>query len=304
MLKKLYILFSLLFFLNVTGQNNRDKFIMDSIEPYISDINLQKDRYFSIKKAIQKLESEFGYEPEFKYRLINQSFIFNDIDFFKKELTILTETYGFDMTYMSENESYFESISNGNLKEWFKQMFLEKHFIWLKNNFEKQIDLRKLNEIRLKDQLVNNYAAKIVQNCNLDSIQKSQELKQLNKFFLSNVTELYTISLKWSVYPTAKSFALIQNNFGVAEFHNNQSIENFDKFWSMFFPFYKKAYLDNQITYMNFRNHDNFSYLHYGIQEFGLISINDVPTEYRKNNNEIPVKDLEFMKKIKKEFKW
>ena len=304
MYKKHYILLILLIFSQMSGQNKRDKFILDSIEPFISDINLKKEKYFVVKKAIQKLESEFGYEAEFKFRLINKSFIFNDIEFFKQELTFLTENYGFDMAYMSESEFYFHELTNGNLKEWFKEMYLEKHFIWLKNNFNKQIDLRKLNEIKMKDQLVNNFASKIVQNCNLDSIQKVQELQQLNGFFFANVTELYKITQKWSVYPTGKSFALVQNNFGVAEFHNNQSVENFDKFWTMFFPFYKQAYLKDQITYMNFRNHDNFSYLHYGVQEFGLISINDIPEEYRKNDNEIPVKDIDFMMKIKKEFKW
>jgi hypothetical protein len=303
-MKSVFQIFCFLFCFSINAQTVRDKFILDSIEPYINSINLEKEQYYQVKKALQKIEKEYGYEPDFKYRLLNKSYAFNDIPFFKDELSILVEKYGFNIAYMSESETYFESITNGNLKEWFKQMYLDKHFIWLKNNFDKQIDLRKLNELRMKDQLVNGFSSKISQIPNLDSIQKKQELEHLNDFFYANITDLYKITQKWSVYPTGKSFALVQNNFGVVEFHNNQAKKNFDSVWPLFYQYYKKAYLNHQITYMNFRNHDNFSFLHYGFQEFGLISIKDIPSEYRKNEEEIPVKDIDFMNKTKKEFKW
>ncbi len=286
------------------SQNKRDKFIMTSIEPEISSLYLTKEKYYEIKDAIYKLEKENGYEPDYKYRLINQSYIFQDLDYFKQELSILVEKYGFNIAYMSQNESYFEAINNGKLKDWFKEMFLEKHFIWLQNNFDKQIDLRKLNELRMKDQLVNRYSSKLSQTLKLDSIQKVLNLKYLHDFFYTNLSDLYQITHKWSVYPTGKSFALVQNNFGVVEFHNNQAKENFDRLWPIFFPFYRKAYLNNEITYMCFRNHDNFSYSHYGYQVFGLINIKDIPSEYKKNEDEIPVKNLQFKKEIKNEFNW
>ncbi len=304
MLKNLGIILFLIMYSTCLSQNDRDKLILDSIEPYINHINLTKEQYFQTKKAIGILETDYGYEPDYKYRLLDKSYIFDDLEFFKQELAVLVEKYGFHVAYMSESESYFEAITKGVLKEWFKKMYLEKHFIWLQNNFEKQIDLRKLNELRAKDQLVNKYAAKLPHTLKLDSVQNALNLKYLQDFFYTNITDLYQITNKWSSYPTGKSFAIIQNNFGVVEFHNSQVIENFERYWPQFFPFYKKAYLNNQITYMPFRNHDNFSYLHYGFQKFGLISIKDIPQEYRKNDDEIPIHDIKFMNEVKRELKW
>lgn len=304
MIKKLILIIALFITTSSFSQKDRDRFILDSIEPFINNINLTKAEYYKIKKAIQKIESKNGYEPDYKFRLLSKSYTLGDIDFFKKELTILVEKYGFSIAYLNENESYFNSITNGDLKEWFKEMYLKKHFVWLQNNFDKQIDLKKLNELRTKDQLINSFASKIINTCNLDSIQKKAELKLLNESFYSNINDLYNITQKWSAYPNGKSFAIIQNNFGVVEFHNNQSKANFNKVWQMFYPYYKKAYKNNEITYMTFRNHDNFSYLHHGYQEFGLISIKDIPTEYKKTENEIPIKDINFMNEIKLELGW
>lgn len=302
--KYIYIYSFLVFHCICFSQNSRDKFILDSIEPFINNLNINKSHYYQIKKAVLKIEKEYGYEPEFKYRLLNKSFDVGDVEFLKKELSVLVEKFGFNVAYMTESETYFIAITTGHLKKWFKKMYLKKHLIWLKNNFDKQLDLRKLNELRTKDQLVNGYSAKISQNLALDSIQKKLSLQLLHEFFYLNISTLYSIAQKRNTYPTGKSFGLVQNNFGVAEFHNYQAKENFDKVWLLFYPYYKKSYLNNEMTYMHFRNHDNFSYLHYGFQEFGLIEIKDIPKEYWKNNAQIPIKDIELMKETKKELKW
>lgn len=304
MAKKILVSIFLLLYSIGISQSSRDEYILERIESDISNLNLSKERYFEIKAAIEKLEKENGYQPDFKYRLLDKSFVFNDIDFFMQELSILVENYGFNIAYTTGSESYFKAITTGELKEWFKEMYLIRHFKWLVNNFDKQFDLRKLNELRMKDQLINSFAAKITHTVKLDSVQKNLQLKHLNDFYYSNIMDLFHIMQKWSVYPTGKSFALVQNNFGVVEFHNNQVRENFDRFWPLFYPYYKKAYLNDEITYMPFRNHDNFSFLHYGFQEFGLISIKNIPLEHRKDDNEIPIKNLDFMLEIRKELKW
>ena len=136
----------------VSSQNQRDIIVQDSLSYMVMYTN-----YPLAKKRILKLEEKYGYEPELKYRLISQSFKNNDLDFFKKELTVLVEKYGFQLIYLKGTEVYFTSITKGELSLWFKEMYLEKHFVWMKNNFDKQLDLKKLNDIGNKD-LVNQEA--------------------------------------------------------------------------------------------------------------------------------------------------
>lgn len=265
---------------------------------------ISKSEYEILKSNVLKLEKEYGYEPEYKYKLIDKSFQFEDFDFFKEELSILVKNYGFQVTFMNENESYYHSIMFGELSKWFKKMYLKNHLYWLKHNFEKQVDLRKLNEIEIKNQCVNKFSGKISLIPSLDSIEKVQLLSKLSDYFYSNVEEIHVVSNKINSYPTGKSFALIQNSFGIAEIHNYQFEKNFIKGWDLMYPFYKKSYINDETTYMHFRNHDNFFYLHYGYQVFGLINIDGVPEYYRKNNDPIPIKDKEFLESFKKEVNW
>lgn len=301
---KFFLLFLVLFCNTFYGQNIRDKFIFDSIQPYINNIKLSKTEYYSLKKALLTLDEKYGYDADYHYRLLNKSYANNDIDFFKVQLSILVEFYGFNLAYMNESESYFNAIIKDFLRDWFKKMYLKNHFIWLDKNFDKQIDQRVLNEIGTKDQLVNNYSSEIYRINKLDSIEKGKIFQVLRNFFKENILNFHTIVKKNGVFPTAHSFALIQNDFGVAFTHIYQSKNDYKNVFELFYPFYKKAYLNNEITYMNFRNYDNFSFLHNGVQKFGLIKIQNIPLEFKKNNDEIPIENIDFMIEAKKEFKW
>ena len=84
----------------VSSQNERDIIIQDSLSYMAMYTN-----YPLAKKRILKLEEKYGYEPELKYRLISQSFKNNDLDFFKKELTVLVEKYGFQLIYQKGNRT-------------------------------------------------------------------------------------------------------------------------------------------------------------------------------------------------------
>ena len=257
------------------------------------------------KKRILKLEEKHGYEPELKHRLISQSFINNDIDFFKKELSILVEKYGFQLIYLKETEVYFNSITKGELSSWFKEMYLEKHFIWMKNNFDKQLDLKKLNDIGNKDQLIRRYSSLLNKILTLDSVQNINTYKAMGELDFENIADLYGITHKWDTYPTGKSFALIQRSYTIAEIHNLKAKENFDRFWLLFYPFYKKAYLNNEISYIHFKNYDSYSYIHHGYQKFGLLNVEEIPDLYMNLGlKEVPLKDFDFYFKILKEFNW
>ncbi len=286
------------------AQTNEDLFVQDSIINNLNRLDINEKEYYVLKSNILKLENKLGYQPEYKYLLLDKSFQFNDLKFFKIELIELVKNYGFKIDYLSEKEYYFKEIMNGDLSKWFKKMYLKNHFKWLSKNFSKQIDLRKLNELKLKDQLINSMAAKTSLINGLSNDQKEENLKNLSHYFFENALELYRISQKYNFLPTAKNFAVIQNRYGIVEIHNLQSKWNFEKYFDLMFDFYRKAYLNNEITYMIFKNYDNHSYLHAGNQKFGLIKIENIPIDFRKSNNEIPIIDINFSRKIKEEFKW
>ncbi|MBF8150186.1 hypothetical protein ITJ86_09775 [Winogradskyella sp. F6397] len=293
-----------LLFINVLvcfGQNERDIVIHDSIYPIL----YQADKYPQVKKMVLNLEKQYGFEPELKHTLVNQSYKNNDIEFFKNEIAILVKEYGFQLIYLDGNESYYDAIVSGELSEWFKDMFLTNHFIWLKNNFEKQIDLKKLNELKTKDQIVNRFAIKLRTEIALDSLQMVAHSKLINNFFFENISDLNQITVKYQNYPTGKTFALVQNSFGVTEFHNMQVKENLKRFWVLFYPYYKKAYLNNEISYIYFKNYDNWSFVNFKTQRFGLLAIESVPELFNKDGlTEAPIEDLDFYKRIKTEFNW
>ncbi|TYA57281.1 hypothetical protein [Formosa maritima] len=275
--------------------------IHDSIYPSIYN----SESYLKTKTFILELEKKYGYEPELKYILLDKSFSNDDLDFFKKELSTLVKNYGFNIIYESESKSYYDAITVGELSEWFKKMYLENHFIWMENNFLKQIDLRKLNELKNHDQLINNYRLTIEKTLELDSIQKNQSYDILHRAFFENLSTLYSITRKYDYYPTAKSFALIQNSFGVVEYHNYQAKPNFEKTWILFYPFYKEAYLKNEIDYIEFKNYDNWSFIHYKKIKFDLINVEEIPLQFNPDLLKIaPIIDPIYKDEIWKEFGW
>lgn len=302
------IIFFIWFLIGFLGnsQNLRDKFINDSIQPKIIN-KINNKEYNNLKENIKYLEDNCKcYEPEYKYYLLEKSFNFNDIDFFKRELTILVEIYGFNVAYMNESESYYYSIIKGELKDWFKEMYIEKHSVWLKNNFEKQIDLRKLNNLRNDDQIATQYYARVQNFLGSENV----EINNLNKDYLQEVRladamKLKEITKKYKKYPTAKTFAIIQNPFYVVELHNFQSELNFPKVWDAFKDYYELAYLKNEITFNKFKDFDYFSLKYFGYQEFGLIKkLEDIPEWMREGIEDVKIKDENKLKGYKEKFNW
>lgn len=301
MIKQLFTFICILLYSTcTTAQNERDIIVNDSLSFIAIYTN-----YPLAKKRILKLEEKFGYEPELKYRLIGQSYRNNDLDFFKKQLTILVEKYGFQLIYLTENEPYYTAITEGELSGWFKEMYLEKHFIWMKNNFNKQLELKKLNDIRDKAVLIRTHTNLLAKKLEFDSIQNSKKNKVMSDSDFENIADLYQVTHKWEKYPTGKSFALIQKNYIMVEMNNLEAKENFERFWLLFYPFYKKAYLNNEISYIHFKNYDSYSYIHHGYQKFGLLKPEEIQDSYMNSGlKEVPLKDFDFYFKILKEFNW
>lgn len=297
-----HLLFSVVF---LSAQNKRDLIIRDSILTTLnSNKTILKSDYIRVKRTIISLDESYGYETELHKRLLDFSVFFDDLEFFKSELVLLVSKHGFNAAYLNGDENYYNLIFTGDLKIWFKKMYLENHSIWLENNFEKQVDFRKLNEIRTKDQLINTFASKLYFSKVLDSVQKNLVQSELNAFNFNIIGDLYAICKKYDKYPTDKNFSIIQNNFGSALVHNFQQQQNIEKTWILLFPFIKKAYLNHEIDNVVFKNYDFYLYTIFGFQEFNSYNISQIPEQFKKNHNEIPLRNKELYKKIKKEFNW
>ncbi|TYB79678.1 hypothetical protein [Bizionia myxarmorum] len=297
-MKQIFFLLFSFITLALVAQNKRDKAIHNTIYP------LFYENYEQAKAEILKLEESYGYETNLKYLLINRSFEENDMEFFKTELTTLVRDYGFNLAYEPETKIYYEAITIGALAVWFKTMYLKNHVIWLDNNFLKQADLNQLNALNYKTRMFNKVRYEIDQKITVDSIQKEQQKKVFEDLAFSNLAELYALTRKLDIYPTGKNFALIQNDFSILEYQNFGIERNFEKSWMLFEPFYKKAYLKHALDYIIYKNYDNYSFIHYKNQRYGLISIFDIPEIYQEDLFSIPTRDQEFSNNVKAEFNW
>ena len=286
------------------AQNKHDIFIKDEVQPLLNAQEINDAEYKQLKAAILKLEKQYGYETNLKKRLLEAAYIHKDIDFFKAELSILVKEHGFDVAYMRETESYYPAIIKGELAAWFKEMYLKNHTEWLSNNFEKQIELRKLNSIHEKDQYITAFAMKVLTIPSLDSLEQAAVKDRLSEYYLSNIGPLLGSSSKYGIFINERNFAVLQNGYDTALIHNFQFQRNLDIVWDKLFPYIKKAYAQNEITDVIFRNYDFYHYQHYGSQVFDSYTYDKMPEQFRQKQNPIPIKDKVWLDAFKKEFGW
>ena len=293
-----FLLFSLL----VMSQTKRDIFLRDSI---IKPINYKqvtnKKIYDKTYDLLKKTDTEFGYEKDIHLKILEFSYFHNDLDNFKKDLLVLVKDYGFKIDYLTTNENYYNDLINGKLSNWFKKMYLKNHLIWVENNFDKLNDIRALNEINIKDQTLAKLS-NVMLDVNLnqsDSIKIYTVIQRLNA---ENLQLIYKISEKNNCFILSKKFPVIQNNLNSAIIHNFQM--NLDDSWNLLFPYIKTAYKNNGIDNVIFQNYDFYRYLKDGYQEFNSYRIEQIPPDFRKNQDPIPLKDVDFFNEFKKEMKW
>jgi hypothetical protein len=303
-MKLCYTLIALLYFFIGYSQNQRDIFIKDSVLPSFNTQKIDEKEYKQVKKAVFTLEKQYGYETGLKKKLIDLAYEHADLEFFKAELTVLVRDYGFDVAYLRETESYFPAIMHGSLATWFREMYIPNHSEWLRNNFDKQIALRKLNAIHEKDQYLTSFAMQVLNIPGLDSIEQKAIEKELAVANLKNCEPLLEIAAKWKILPNDKNFAVLQTGYDISLVHNFQTAENLAIVWEALFPYIKEAYLKYQISDVVFRNYDFYHYLQYGSQVFDSFTIDRIPEQFRKDNGPIPVKDREWLENIKMEFGW
>mgnify|MGYP003458197189 FL=1 len=300
---KIILSFALLLFsLLVMSQTKRDIFLRDSI---IKPINYKqvtnKKIYDKTYDLLKKTDTEFGYEKDIHLKILEFSYFHNDLDNFKKDLLVLVKNYGFKIDYLTTNENYYNDLMNGKLSNWFKKMYLKNHLIWVENNFDKLNDIRALNEINIKDQTLAKLS-NVMLDVNLnqsDSIKIYTVIQRLNA---ENLQLIYKISEKNNCFILSKKFPVIQNNLNSAIIHNFQM--NLDDSWNLLFPYIKTAYKNNEIDNVIFQNYDFYRYLKDGYQEFNSYKIEQIPPDFRKDQDTIPLKNVDFFNEFKKEMKW
>ncbi|HUH26359.1 MAG TPA: hypothetical protein VLY87_07010 [Flavobacterium sp.] len=301
-----FIIFYSVLFLSFGGysQTYRDTLSREII------YNFPKEQasYLKLKSDLKKLEELEG-KPNAEmlyYSMLAESYKFKDIAYFKEILTLLTRTYGFNLSYASGEESYYNDIIKGDLATWFKDMYIKNHSEWLSENLDKQVDIYRLNTLFEKDQLVNGVLKDVYNSLNLSQDQERLMQKISGNRFYNQVLVIESVANKIGCMPQGNSFALIQNGFGIAELHSLQNSFTYEKLWTTLYPYYKASYLKMDISSMPFKNIDSNLYIHEGKQIFNLLKIEDVPIQVRKNPNEkeIPLRDKEQTKQLRTELGW
>src|SRR5690554_5192043 len=243
-MKTLLYLFFLTSFTTI-AQTQRDTLVSQII------YNLPKEKasYEKLKTDIKKLEDLEGKpNPEILYSSLDFMYKQNDLDYFKETLTLLTRNYGFNLTYATGYEIYYDAIIKGSLADWFKEMYIKNHSEWLSENLDKQIDIYKLNSLYNRGQTQRSFFSMIRNIKDLTDIQR-KEIRTLEGIvFTNNFEYLIDIYKKTVNLPTGNSFALIQKKHGIVETHAMQHEDTFENTWQVLYPFYKKAYLNKDIS--------------------------------------------------------
>lgn len=301
--------FSTLSVLTAEAQNYRDNMIHKELLPLMrTSRKMTAENYQKTKELLQKLDEDYGYETELHYKLLEWSYSFNDLTYFKQHVETLTEFHGMNSSYFSGNESFYNAIISGELKGWFEPMYLSKTAIWQKANFSKLSDVRKLRELIVREEAVSNYNIKVSSDENFTSEAAAALMKIRAEVYFSLLSELYKICRKYNTFPTGKNFALFPGDFNRLLYNNFSMTDNMERTWILLEPFVKKSYFQNDVDYSFYKSYDMSNFTHFGYQRFGLIERKDVnyirQGEDDASSNPIPVKNAFEAEKVKKEMGW
>ncbi|MGX7667194.1 hypothetical protein [Flavobacterium pedocola] len=304
--KYLFVFLSLMT-LNGFAQNYRDKVIHETLNPILDAFKpVANAEYLKAKELVLKLDEDYGYEADLHLKLINLSYKHNDLEFFKTQLSKLVEKHGFTIAYMTGQESYGDAILKGELAAWFKPVYIKNHAVWLEQNFEKQLDLKKLNDARLRDQVIAVFGVKLQEKIQ-DPVVLPKITEIQNEMLFNVIGDVYKISRKYDLFPTGKNFGLIQQDFSGLMQHNFMVSQNLERTWILFEPYFKKGYLKHDLDYGYYKKYDIYSFGVTGFQKYGLISVSDLPQYliYDKDQiKEVPVQNAFFAEKEKRALGW
>lgn len=101
------LFFSVFILSNTQAQTYRDSLASQIIHNFPKDETTYQKLKADIK-ALEKLEEKPN--PEILYAALTDIYKFKDIDYFKEVLTLLTRKYGFNLSYASGSENYYDAI--------------------------------------------------------------------------------------------------------------------------------------------------------------------------------------------------
>src|SRR5690554_2218024 len=295
--------FVLTFSSTLSAQTHRDTLVSEIIHNFPKDLISHEKLKLNIKK-LEELEEKPN--PEILHSKLRYIYEQNDIDYFKEVLTLLTRNYGFNLSYASDSEPYYEDIINGNLATWFKEMYIKNHSEWLSENLDKQIVIYRLSTISEKDKLINGISAFFHRSTVFTHEQKELIEEVLDDYSFNNIRTIVSVSADTGLLPTGNSLALAQKGYDIVELHNLQRKNTFEKTWKSLYPLYKASYLNKDISFIKFRTIDFTNYKHNGKQIFNSIKIEDMHESWWNNpdDTEIPLADPELTKKLRTELGW
>ncbi len=300
---KAYFFFLSLFALTVATSQTQTDIIFTQQIPKLLLTNSSAD-YFRAKELLSNLEKEDGEWPEQKLQLLSPSYTNGDLDFFKEELLNLVENYGFDILQLNNRLNYYEALANGELSAWFKKNYPQLRAKWLENNLEKLPYIKSLNDLYFKDQTL----ADFLNTINSQNFEDEKVQQLLNAIFLdetkNNFSELLNIYTQIGKYPSAKSFAIPQSPYFLVEMHALKTPSISFECLEQIYPYYEKAYLNNEITYLVFRDFDTQLIFSTGKQYFGTVKESEVPQSFLDKNGKIPVIDVDHLIKRRAKLGW
>lgn len=284
------------------SQTENDMLLTQKIPELLQEKN--QEGYQQAKQLLLDIEAQLGSLPEHKFKLLRYSYENGDMAFFKKELLLLVENYGFDLTLLDKRVNYYEALTTGLLSDWFKNVYPPARKKWLNNNYDKIPYLKALNNLYVKDQALASIAGRINSDSTID-ITSKDKLKDLlineSKELFSELIRIYS---EIGSYPSAKTFSLPQIPYFLVETHLLKIPEISLTYLEQIYPFYENTYLNNKIDYLVFRNYDIQMLMSSGKQYFGTIQNEEVPETFLDENGNIPILDEENFIKRREKLGW
>src|SRR5690606_34322422 len=121
--------------------------------------------------------------------------------------------------------------------------------------FDKIPYLKELNDFYVQDQTLASLANTIRSDNTLDKDTKEKINSLILNESISLFTELLELYKKIGTYPSAKSFSLPQSSYFLVETHVLKVPSISLEYLKQIYPYYEKAYLNNEIDYLVFRNY-------------------------------------------------
>ena len=296
-----FTLITLFFAAFASAQTPRDTLVSTIYNTYVQNVS----EYTALKKDILALKDMDGsYNPEVLHHNLEAMFQYKDLDFFQSSLELIVLHNGYNVSYLSGQENYYQAIISGELAPWFKKMYIENHPKWLAHNLDKLVDIHTLNSLHQKDQVMTKALMDVYNSSEIDEKQR-ELIRALFRFnYMENAKTLFNISESIGSMPTANSFALIQRPYDFIEVHNFQ--QNFTTYFEMIYPYYKASYLKQDLPIIKFRNIDSIKFLADKNQVFGLLSVEDIPPYLKEEYNvqSIELADPTLTEKYRKELNW